>query len=316
MKPPADRVGANARGIFWSLAAVGLFALIYLSGRLTGDVAAALQIVWLRFVGGTVVMTLWVAASTQPRQLIATPRWPVHAVRALAGGAGGACAIHAATHLPVVTSSAIGLLEGVFSVALGILLLRERVAPAQWLGGGLCLGGAAVIVFSRTPLPPAAAGNAGAALAGLAGALLVSLEIILIKTLARRERAATVLFYVNLFGALILTVPAMLAWRPIPVELIAAFLCLGPLALLGQTCNLIALRHADVALLAPVRYSWILFGALFGYLLFGERPGAPTWIGGAMIIAGGLWLASLRPLPGQPPRQPPRQGPPDVTSPR
>ena len=115
MKPPADRVGANARGIFWSLAAVGLFALIYLSGRFTGDVAA------------------------------------------------------------------------------------------------------------------------------------------------------TVLLYVNLFGALILTVPATLAWRPIPVEPIVAFLCLGPLALLGRTCNLVALRHADVALLAPVRYSGILFGALFGY---------------------------------------------------
>ncbi len=55
-----------------------------------------------------------------------------------------------------------------------------------------------------------------------------------------------------------------------------------------------ALRLADVSLIGPVRYSWIIFGALFGFIFFAEQPNTSTYVGGVLILLSGAWLAILR----------------------
>ncbi|MBL6431817.1 MAG: hypothetical protein HPM95_14470 [Alphaproteobacteria bacterium] len=87
-----------------------------------------------------------------------------------------------------------------------------------------------------------------------AGAVLIAVESILIKTLARSERAIIVLFYVNLFGMLLFAGPALWQWQPVPAALTGAFVLLGPIAILAQVCNIQAFRLSDAALIGPVRY--------------------------------------------------------------
>ncbi|MCH9671265.1 MAG: DMT family transporter, partial [Gammaproteobacteria bacterium] len=65
------------------------------------------------------------------------------------------------------------------------------------------------------------------------------------------------------------------------------------LAALAQTMNAYAYGMARASLLAPATYANIVLAALWGYLLFGEVPGATTWAGALLIIAGGVWLARL-----------------------
>lgn len=50
-----------------------------------------------------------------------------------------------------------------------------------------------------------------------------------------------------------------------------------------------AMRVGDVSVVAPFRYSRILFALLVGAIVFGERPDAWTLIGGAITIAAGLY---------------------------
>jgi len=68
---------------------------------------------------------------------------------------------------------------------------------------------------------------------------------------------------------------------------------LGLIAFVAQACNIRAFRISDVAVIGPVRYSWIIFGALFGALFFGEKPDVTTYIGIVFILLSGLWLATL-----------------------
>lgn len=140
--------------------------------------------------------------------------------------------------------------------------------------------------FDRSMLWPASV--------ALGGALFVAVESLLIKRLARSEGLIPVLFYVNLFGALIMTLPAWLSWsNPAPWHL-ALFLLLGPLAISGQACNIKAFRLSDVAVLGPVRYSWIVFALAFGWFFFGEGVTVVGVAGTALVLIGGLWLALTR----------------------
>ncbi len=51
-----------------------------------------------------------------------------------------------------------------------------------------------------------------------------------------------------------------------------------------------AMRVGDVSLVAPFRYSRLLFALVLGITVFGERPDLMTLVGAAVIVASGLVL--------------------------
>ncbi|MBL6431816.1 MAG: DMT family transporter [Alphaproteobacteria bacterium] len=101
-------------------------------GKWSGGVASAAQIIWLRYVGGFLCVVAWALLSRERVRGLATPQLPVHAVRAAAGGSGGMAAIYAATNMPVADATAIGLLDGFFTVLLGVFVLKEAFTLRQW----------------------------------------------------------------------------------------------------------------------------------------------------------------------------------------
>lgn len=287
---------SNAIGALWALCGVGLFALIYVSGKLSGTEAGALQIMWLRYVGGFLTMAAVFACGTGAVRRLSSSRLALHACRAGAGGFGGVAAVYAASNMPVASATAIGLLDGLFTVCLGMLLLREHVGLRQWLATLICLTGAGAVVASQGAFS-ASLRNAEfvlPALAALAGAILVAGENILIKTLVHRESAITVLFYVNLFGAILLAGPAMANWALIEMKWMGGFLLLGPVAIGAQYCNIRAFRATTASIVGTLRYAWIIYGAIFGLLFFGEPFTFSMAAGIGLILLGGGWLATLR----------------------
>jgi drug/metabolite transporter (DMT)-like permease len=280
--------------VLWAAAAVCLFAFIYLSGKLTGGTTSALQIMWLRYVGGLLTVVVLVAFSGDPWQVLKTRQAGTHFARAATGGIGGVAAIYAASVMPVATASALGLLDGMFAMVLGVVLLRERISATQVMASSLCLAGAMIVLFGKGASTGLSSSNLLAIFVALAGALAVAVESVLIKRLSTSETAVTVLLYVNLFGVLLFAPLALFEWTAVSPSTLLLMLSLGPIAVVAQTCNIVAYRHADVALIAPVRYLWILFAAAFGYVLFGERPTPTTYLGAACLILGGIWLTRTR----------------------
>lgn len=142
-KPAFDGVvhhtaASNLAGVSWGVLAVGIFAFIYLAGKLTGSTASTLQIMWLRYLGGLATVVALILVTRTRRAQLATMQAPVHALRAAMGAAGGVSGMYAATHMPVVSASAIGLMDGAFTVALGVFLLKERVSGRQYAAAALC----------------------------------------------------------------------------------------------------------------------------------------------------------------------------------
>ncbi|WP_158264292.1 DMT family transporter [Nitratireductor sp. StC3] len=284
----------NFEAVLWTAAGTALFTLVFASGKFAGDSASAPQILWLRYVGGLATLGAVVAATRQPPQRLVSRRPRSHLLRATLGASGGMAAIQAAAGMPIVDATAIGLLQVVFAIGLGVWLLGERIGSRQWSGIVLCTAGAATIVASKGAFRDLDAAYVLPAAIAAAGALLVAGETIMIKTLSVREPALTVLLYVNAFGIAILAAPAWLAWRPLGLTGLWPFVMLGPIAITAQFCIIRGYRLADVALLGPVDYSWLVFAGILGLVFFGEVPGPASYAGAALILAGGLVLARVR----------------------
>lgn len=287
----------NLPGVLWASAAVGLFTLVYVAAKLSGTGAAAMQVMWLRYVGGVLTTLALLRGRGGLAGASVRARPALHVGRAAAGAFGASGAVYAASHMPVASASAIGLLDGFFIVLLGLVLLGERLSPRQACAIALSLAGAMVVVGAQGAFDGWDPTFAVPALVALAGALLVGIESILLKALARTERALIVLLSVNALGAILLTLPAWLTWVDVPWPWIVAFLGLGPLSIAAQYCNIRAFRVADASIVGPVRYTWVVYGALLGAWLFQEPLTPLVWAGIALVLAGGGWLALLRVRP-------------------
>jgi drug/metabolite transporter (DMT)-like permease len=69
------------------------------------------------------------------------------------------------------------------------------------------------------------------------------------------------------------------------------WLLIGSAAFLvaGYYANVVAMRHGDISVTAPFRYSVVVWAIVVGYLFWKEIPDAPMLIGTAIIIATGFY---------------------------
>ena len=51
-----------------------------------------------------------------------------------------------------------------------------------------------------------------------------------------------------------------------------------------------AYRVAEAAVVAPFKYSGIIWAVMFGYFIWGDIPDAFIITGGALVIASGLYI--------------------------
>lgn len=288
-----DRDWTNFRSVLFVLSAIAIFSLIFTSGRFAGDLASPFQIMFLRYAGGFVTVIGLSVSQRQSWHSLQSRHRRSQALRALAGGLGGAAIIFGNTYMPLVDANAISQLSGVFMLVLGIIIFHERLRSIHIAGSVVCILGAVVVVAARGAFSTFDAKYLVPAAVVVIGALLLALEGIFIKILALADRPLVTLAHANFFGMVLLLIPAVLTWKSTgPVN--AVLLCLGPLAILGQYCNIRGYTAASVSLLAPVGYASLIFAAIWGLLFFGELPTAGVVLGGIMIAIGGTVLALSR----------------------
>lgn len=279
------------RGVLWVLAGTFVFSLVFASGKLAGGTVPALQIVFIRSLGGFATV-LAITPMRGGLRVLVSPQPHLHGLRALFGVGAATCLIYAPMHMPMADATAIGLTGGMLVVVLAALVLGERVGALHWAAALVCAAGALIVVRGRATADVGTADLFPAAVA-FAGALFVACERILIKVLSSRDRAIAMLAHVNGIATLLLAVPALWWWQPVPPVTLALLSLLGPLTIAGQYCNIRGFRLADAALLGPISYSWIVFSGIIGLAAFGERPGVSTLFGAALIVASGIFLTRL-----------------------
>ena len=276
--------------LLWGALGTMLFTIIFASSKLTGGEISVFQIMFIRYVSGLLSLLFVTSFLKTALTSYKSTRPLFHFCRSISGSMGGLCIIQASYLSPIADVTALSLTDGLLTVLLSVWFLGEVVGKTQWFGGFLCGAGAFIIVYGASNGIIFAELSGGLWLA-LLGALLISIEAILIKVLTSNERAMTILLHVNFFSILILLVPAFYFWHMPNVMQLMFFVSLGPIAVFAQYCWIKAYSMEDVSIVTPINYTWILFAAVLGYFFFNEKISQYTLVGSVFITLGSIVLA-------------------------
>ena len=52
----------------------------------------------------------------------------------------------------------------------------------------------------------------------------------------------------------------------------------------------VAMRSGDISVIAPFRYTALVFALLLGWLVWGDVPNPLAWLGIALLVGAGLYM--------------------------
>ncbi|HYE01147.1 MAG TPA: DMT family transporter [Alphaproteobacteria bacterium] len=284
--PEPGAAGAARRGVPGALLVIAGYSLFAVMDGLSKLLAAdypVVQIVWARYVAFLVLVTavLW---PRYGRSLIATRRPWAQFGRGLLPIAGSLMIVGAFRTVPLVEVTALMFLVPLFTVALAIPLLGERVSIGQWLA--LLVGFVGVLVVIR----PGGVTFQWPMLLPLGTAFTFALYQIVTRQLGRTESMPSLLYAIAWVGAAVMSLIVPFAWVT-PDLRGAGLMALSGLVLgLGHLCIIAAFARGPAAGLAPFSYFQIVASTLIGVLVFGEVPDLWAVLGTALIIGAGIYV--------------------------
>jgi S-adenosylmethionine uptake transporter len=219
------------------------------------------------------------------------PGWVT--VRTVAGSITGAAAFYAFSVLPLAQVYAFIFAAPLLITVLSIPILGETVGVHRW--AAVVLGLIGVLIVLRPGAEPLTLGHM-AGLTAAAGSATVS---VITRKIGKEERAAVLMLYPMMANFILMGLLQPFVYQPMPVEHLGLLAIMSLLGFCGGLCIIAAYRAADAAMIAPMQYSQIIWGAGFGFLVFSEVPDSFTWIGAAVIITAGLYVVIRESLGGR-----------------
>ncbi|MDR3495859.1 MAG: DMT family transporter [Ancalomicrobiaceae bacterium] len=252
----------------------------------------AVEVALVRFsVQATIVAVL--ALATGRFNELRPQRLAVQMLRGAALAATSVLYFSALKIMPLADALAITFVEPLILTALSAVILKEPVTRRQWLGCGIGFVGALVIVR------PSFAIFGLNALLPLAAAFTFAAYHLLTRRLAGSSTVIGAQFTTGIAGVVVIgpvlmltsgfDVAGQVAVTPLASDL-PLILGVGVISIISHAMTLMAYDRAPANVLAPFGYLEIVSATFLGYVLFGDFPAWPTWIGIALIIGSGIFI--------------------------
>ncbi|MGB5832594.1 MAG: DMT family transporter [Thiohalocapsa sp.] len=210
----------------------------------------------------------------------------LHLLRALAGVSAMYCFFYAIAHLPLAEAMLLKLTAPVFMPIIAILWLHEQVTAAIWLALGIGFTG--VIVILNPDLESGSAIVSPVAAIGLLGGVLAAVAKVTVRRLSASEPPTRIVFYFALIAGAISAVPLLWAWQTPSTSALLWLLGIAISATLGQLALTHGLSLAPASRMGAFGYFAVVFGAAYGWLIWGESITLTLVAGSLLIAVGGL----------------------------
>lgn len=294
----ADR--ATRLGIAFMLLAILMFALNDTLGKWLLGTYGVGQLLFIRTFSALAVMAaiLWRVGW---RTLIPAEKGGLLALRSLIATAEIGAFYVAVSYLPLADTITYWMAAPIYVAALSPLLLGEHVGWRRWTA--ILVGFVGVLIA----LDPSAETLTLPAFVSIAGSLLFTLLMITGRALRGTSDVAMVFWPLvtsGLAGAL--TLP--FSWTTPSGFDLSLLALLGIVALAAHHFTNRSLALADASTVTPYQYTLLVWAMLFGWLFFDEVPKANVLVGGAIIVAAGLYIFFREQRLGRPPTSDPTAG--------
>jgi len=242
------------------------------------------MLVWCRYVVHTLLMVILLA----PRMgigLIRTGQPAGQFVRAALLMGSTLFNFSALSFLPMAEVKAISFVSPLLVTLLAVGLLHEHVSWPRWIavGAGFC----GVVFIVR----PGSAMLQWPALFALGSASCYSVYQIMTRKFSESENPMTTLFYTAAVGCVLMSTIVPFFWKTPELSDIPLMVLLGVAGGFGHYMLIKAMELENASFLSPLGYVQLLWVVLFGFIFFGDFPDTQAFIGMAIIVGSGLYVA-------------------------
>ncbi len=281
---PTPSFAANRRGIAaMSLAMASFVANDALVKHVSESLPSA-QLIFIRGLFATGLLCAAAHALGATRQLSTVFRRTVMG-RSVLDALATMTYLTSLFHLPIANATAINMATPLFITLFAVLALGERVGPARWLA--IATGFAGVLLVVQ----PSAAGFNAYALLCLGGTLLhagrdLTTRYIHADVPSILITLATAVTVTLLSGGLSL----VQGWQPMAARHLGLLALASVFLSIGYYLIIVGMRHGDMSVVAPFRYTGLLFALAIGWAMWGDTPNALAFAGIALLVGAGLYV--------------------------
>ena len=288
------RLDDSLRGIlFMCLTAILVFPFLNgLVKYLLANDYSIVQVMWMR----SIVHMAWMLVLFLPTgglRILRSNRPGLQLVRSTLQLVALVLYIIALSHVPLTAITMAFFTAPLMVVALSVPMLGERVGPRRWGAVAVGFAGAAVIfrpggeiIHWSFPLV-------------LGAAAAYALFQIQTRQLAAHDDYRTTAIYTIIVALVGTTIAGPFFWTwPESLAHWGAFIGLGLFGGFGHYCVIKAYQYARASVVGPFDYGQLIGAPVIGFLWFGEVVDLWTWLGAAIIVASGLYIARREAVQG------------------
>ena len=193
-------------------------------------------------------------------------------------------------HLPLANATAINMATPLFITLFAVIGFSEKVGPRRW--AALATGFVGVLLVVQ----PTAAGFNAYALLCLGGTLLHASRDLTTRTIAARIPSIIITLSTAIAVTLLAGAFGLVTrdWQPVNARQLGLLAAASVFLSGGYYLLTVAMRSGEMSLVAPFRYTGLLFALVLGFLVWGDVPNALAWAGIALLVGAGIVV-----LPGE-----------------
>ncbi len=274
----------STRAILFMMVMVVCFSILETTAKYLSRSYPVPMLVWCRYASHTLVMLILLA-----------PRMKLDLVRTsnLGGQVFRACLLMGSTlfnfsalsFLPMAEVKAISFISPLLVTLFAVWLLHEHVSRPRWLA--VMAGFAGVLFIVR----PGSAMLQWPALFSIGSATCYSIYQIMTRKFSDSENPWSTLFYTAAVGFVLMSLIAPFFWTTPQWRHVPLMVLLGLAGGFGHFMLIKAMELENASFLSPLGYVQLLWVVLFGFIFFGDFPDTHAFIGMAIIVGSGLYVA-------------------------
>jgi S-adenosylmethionine uptake transporter len=261
------------------------FAVLSTADALTKVLSGTYSVFQIAAVDGVVALLVLIPLLVRQEGIgRLRPRRPLVVILRCALGAGSLMlAFLSFSTIPLADAYSLAFLTPLAVTALSAPVLGERVGWRQWMA--VAIGFVAVIVILRPDFGAIGIGQ----FYMLASAALFALSMLILRRIAKTESSGALLL---VYFAMLFLIGLPLAiglWKTPSLPDLGLMALTGLCSGLGNLLLILAFRNASAAIASSFMYSQLIWGTVFGLMLFGDLPDLITLGGAAVIMLCGIY---------------------------
>ncbi|NKJ04407.1 DMT family transporter [Rhizobium sp. SG741] len=274
---------SNTAGYVFTLLAISIFAIQDGISKHLVSAYPPLLVAMIRYWAFMLFAVAMASRSPGGLSAVRTKRPTLQIARGLLLAAQIVVAISSFVIVGLAHSQAIFSSGPLMVAMLSIPILGEKVGWRRWLA--ICIGFAGVLLI----LKPESGLFDTRFLVPLGGALLFSFYVVLTRYVSREDSAMTSFFYTGVVGAVAMSCIGPFFWTTIAPH---DWVFMGILCLTGVSSHYFLIRAYDLldaVVIQPLTYLQLVFSAIIGVAIFGERLSATMIAGAVIVVAAGIF---------------------------